>query len=167
MALAAVGLAAGALVPVPVVFALGLVASGVGSSGIFPLAFSAASRTPGVPPGVGAATVSLAARLGFLVEPLVMGFVADAVSLRWAYGMVAATALVIALCARRILRTDLRDDPPVDGAGPARTGRARATGGPDVPPRSDNAALTPRRGAVVAPRWDTDDTPRPRPPPEP
>jgi hypothetical protein len=36
-------------------------------------------------------------------EPLVMGAVAEAVGLRWAYALVAATAVAMALAARRIL----------------------------------------------------------------
>ncbi len=108
MALVAVGLLAGALVDQPVVFALGLVLTGLGASGFFPLAFSAAGNTPGVAPGAGAATVSLTARLGFLVEPLVMGALAETVGLRWAFVVVAAVALVLAAAATRIVPPSTR-----------------------------------------------------------
>jgi MFS family permease len=101
--LVAGGLAAGALLPYAAVFIAGAFVAGVGSSGFFPLAFSAAARIPGVAPGVGAATVSLAARLGFTVEPALMGGIADSVGLRWAYGMVAAIGLVMALAAGRVV----------------------------------------------------------------
>jgi Major Facilitator Superfamily len=103
MALAGAGLIFGALVDHPAAFALGLVLAGLGASGFFPLAFSAAGRTPGVAPGAGAATVSLAARLGFLVEPLTMGALAELLGLRWAFVVVAAVALAVAAAAPRLI----------------------------------------------------------------
>jgi MFS family permease len=103
MGLVAAGLLAGALVDHPVAFGAGLVIAGVGASGFFPLAFSAAGNTAGVPPGVGAATVSLTARIGFLAEPLVMGGLAELIGLRWAFVAVAAVALALAAGAGRIV----------------------------------------------------------------
>ena len=108
MALVAAGMLAGALVDHPAVFALGLVLAGAGSSGFFPLAFSAGANTAGVAPGAGAATVSLAARLGFLVEPLIVGALAEAVGLRWAFALVAVVALVLAAAATRIVPATAR-----------------------------------------------------------
>jgi MFS family permease len=108
-ALVAVGLVTGIAVNQPAAFAVGLALAGLGAAGFFPLAFSAAARTKGVSPGSGAATVSLAARLGFLVEPVLMGAVADLVGLRWAFVLVAVVALVLAAAAPRI----------IPGAGPS------------------------------------------------
>jgi MFS family permease len=87
----------------PAAFAIGLTLAGLGAAGFFPLAFSAAARTEGVSPGSGAATVSLAARLGFMVEPVLVGAVADLVGLRWAFGLVAGVALLLAAAAPRII----------------------------------------------------------------
>lgn len=101
--LVAGGIALGALAGHPVAFTAGLVVAGVGAAGFFPLAFSAAARMPGVSPGAGAATVSLAARIGFLAEPVLMGAVAELTDLRWAFGLVAVTALVLAAAASRIV----------------------------------------------------------------
>jgi MFS family permease len=101
--LVAGGLAFGALVGHPAAFLAGLVVAGVGAAGFFPLAFSAAARTPGVSPGAAAATVSLAARLGFLAEPVLVGAVSELVGLRWAFGLVAATAVALAAAAPRIM----------------------------------------------------------------
>jgi MFS family permease len=102
-ALVAAGLLAGIAVNHPAAFAIGLTLAGLGAAGFFPLAFSAAARTDGVSPGTGAATVSLAARLGFMVEPVLVGAVADLVGLRWAFGLVAGVALVLAAAAPRII----------------------------------------------------------------
>ncbi len=103
MGLVAAGLLVGALVDHPAAFGTGLVVAGVGASGFFPLAFSAAGNTAGVPAGMGAATVSLTARMGFLAEPLVMGGLAELIGLRWAFVAVAAVALALALAAGRIV----------------------------------------------------------------
>jgi MFS family permease len=103
MALVAAGMIVGALVDHPAAFAVGLVLAGLGASSFFPLAFSAAGRTPGVAPGAGAATVSLAARLGFLVEPLAMGALAELIGLRWAFVVVAGAAAVVAIAAPRLI----------------------------------------------------------------
>jgi MFS family permease len=112
MALVAGGLLAGVVVDQPAVFAVGLVLAGVGASGFFPLAFSAAGNTPGVAPGAGAATVSLTARLGFLVEPLAMGAMAELMGLRWAFVAVAGVAVALAVAATRIVRPSVRGAPP-------------------------------------------------------
>jgi MFS family permease len=122
MSLVAVGLIAGALLDHPAVFAAGMVLTGAGASGLFPLAFSAAGSTPGVAPGAGAAAVSLAARLGFLIEPLVMGALSELVGLRWAFVAVAAVALSLAAAARLIV------PPPTGGAAAGGPGGAAATG---------------------------------------
>ncbi|MGH9231347.1 MAG: MFS transporter, partial [Acidimicrobiales bacterium] len=102
-ALVAAGLVMGIAVNHPAAFAIGLTLAGLGASGFFPLAFSAAARTEGVTPGSGAATVSLAARLGFMVEPVLMGAAAELLGLRWAFGLVAVVALVLAATAPRII----------------------------------------------------------------
>jgi MFS family permease len=99
----AAGLLVGIAVNHPAAFAVGLVLAGLGAAGFFPLAFSAAARTPGVSPGSGAAAVSLAARVGFMVEPVLMGALADLVGLRWAFGLVAGVALLLAATAPRII----------------------------------------------------------------
>jgi MFS family permease len=115
MALVVVGLTVGVALDGAVAFAAGLGLAGLGASGFFPLAFSAAGNTPGVAPGAGAATVSLSARLGFLVEPLVMGALAEAAGLRWAYLAVAATALALAVAAPRIVTQSRVASPPSTG----------------------------------------------------
>jgi MFS family permease len=102
-ALVAAGLLIGVAVNHPGAFAVGLAVAGFGAAGLFPLAFSAAARTPGVSPGSGAAAVSLAARLGFMIEPVIIGAVAELLSLRWAFGLVAVVALVLAAAAPRIV----------------------------------------------------------------
>jgi MFS family permease len=102
-ALAAAGFVFGALIAHPATFMVGLAVAGFGASAFFPLAFSAASRTPGVAPGVGAAAVSLAARIGFLVEPILVGALAELIGLRGGFVLVAGVALVLSIAAPRII----------------------------------------------------------------
>jgi MFS family permease len=111
MLLAAGGLLAGAAIDGPVAFAAGLAVAGFGVSAYFPLAFSAAARTPGVAPGAGAATVSLAARIGFLAEPIVMGALAEAIGLRWAFVAVAGVGAALAAAAPRVIPAATRAAP--------------------------------------------------------
>ena len=92
----------GVIVSEPWAFATALALAGIGTSGVIPLAFSAAGRMPGVSPGFGAATVSLTARIGFLVEPVLMGVTAELTSLRVAFLNVAVVGLVLAALAPRI-----------------------------------------------------------------
>jgi MFS family permease len=115
--LVAGGVLAGVLAGHPAAFLGGLVLAGVGAAGFFPLAFSAAARTPGVSAGAGAATVSLAARVGFLTEPVLMGAVAEVVGLRWAFGLVVAAAVALAVAAPRIVPPGVRPI-PADPADP-------------------------------------------------
>jgi MFS family permease len=102
-ALAAAGFVFGALIAHPATFMVGLAVAGFGASAFFPLAFSAASRTPGVAPGVGAAAVSLAARIGFLVEPILVGGLAELIGLRGGFVLVAGVAVVLSIAAPRII----------------------------------------------------------------
>jgi hypothetical protein len=104
MTLVVVGIGIGAATAQPWAFAVGLLLAGAGASGLFPLVFSSATRIPGVAPGAGAATVSLAARVGFLVEPLLIGALAEWIGLRGAFTVVAAVAACIALGAGRVVR---------------------------------------------------------------
>jgi MFS family permease len=109
--LVAGGIVLGAVVGHAAAFLPGLFLAGLGAAGFFPLAFSAAARTPGVSPGAGAATVALAARIGFIAEPVLIGAISDAVGLRWAFGLVAAIAVALAVTAPRIVPAGARLTP--------------------------------------------------------
>jgi MFS family permease len=109
-ALVAVGLLAGSLGDDRAVFVAGLLVAGVGAAGLFPLAFSAAATTPGVPPGAAAATVSLAARVGFLVEPVLIGAISQLVGLRAAFVVVAGVAVAVAVFGGRAVGRPVRSE---------------------------------------------------------
>lgn len=89
-----VGLLGAVLLHEPILLVLGLVAAGVGSAILFPSMLAAGARLDGT--GTGVAVASSAARVGFLVVPLVVGTVADAVGLPPAFSLLPLAGAVVA-----------------------------------------------------------------------
>jgi len=83
-----------------VLLGFGLV--GAGFSVVFPLTLSAAGRTSKQAAGTAIAAVATCGYVGFLVGPPVIGFMADALSLRVALGFVVLLSLCAAVCARAV-----------------------------------------------------------------
>jgi MFS family permease len=110
-ALAALGIAAIMLAPVPGVVFGGLVAVGFGLSVLVPLAFGAAGRSPDMPAGAAIAAVATMGYLGFLVGPPTIGLAAEQVTLRGAFVLLLLLLGLIALLA------------PATGDRPAARGR--------------------------------------------
>lgn len=103
-AVSATGLLILTLAPDPLVAYAGIVIAGFGFGNIVPPLFSAATRAPGVPP---AAALAMVASMGYavgLAGPPAIGFVSDAVGLRYGFAILVAAALVIALGAGRAMR---------------------------------------------------------------
>ncbi|MGW6914788.1 MFS transporter [Kitasatospora sp. NPDC054939] len=97
-ALAGLGLALALLVGGVVPTLLGFACVGLGVAAVTPCVYVAAA-------GRGPAALSLVASMGtvgLLAGPAVIGFVADATGLVWGMGAVAASALLVSLCATRI-----------------------------------------------------------------
>jgi MFS family permease len=97
--LVAVGMALAVLSPWPLVSAIGFGILGVGAANVVPVAISAASRVPGVAPGIGVAAVTSMGYAGFLVVPPILGFVATAFGLSFALSLVALMGLAAAALA--------------------------------------------------------------------
>lgn len=99
---AAIGLTLALVVTwIPMVL-LGFSLVGAGFSVVFPLTLSAAGRTSKQAAGTAIAAVATFGYVGFLVGPPVIGFVADALSLRIALGFVVVLSLCAAVCARAV-----------------------------------------------------------------
>ena len=81
---------------------VGFALTGLGYSVIVPLVFSASGRVPGVSPGLGIAAVSTTGFFGFLVGPPLIGYLADATSLRLALFVVVALNLSAAALTRQL-----------------------------------------------------------------
>jgi len=96
------GLALAALFPVPLVAGLGFVLVGLGVSCVVPLVFSMAARTAALSSGAAIAGVSTVGYFGFLLVPPLVGFAAEAASLRWSFGLVALLGAVVVALVRRV-----------------------------------------------------------------
>lgn len=67
----------------------GFLLVGFGVSSVIPLVYSEAGRSKTLSPGVALAAVSTIGFLGFLLGPPVIGFIAQAFSLRWSFTLIA------------------------------------------------------------------------------
>ena len=103
-ALAAVGLASGLAFANPWAAIVAFGAVGAGLSIAFPIALAAASALPGMRPGPAIATVSTFGYAGFLAGPPLIGFVAEATSLRGGLVAVVVSCVVVAALAGGLRR---------------------------------------------------------------
>ncbi|WP_211617659.1 MFS transporter [Hymenobacter psychrotolerans] len=106
------GLGLAALVPTPVAAGLGFVLVGLGVSCVVPMVFSMAGRTAALSSGPAIAAVSTVGYFGFLVVPPVVGFVAEAASLRWSFGLVALLGTLVMALVR--LLEDVPQEPALE-----------------------------------------------------
>lgn len=97
-AVAAFGLGAGLLLNTLWAVFLGFAAVGLGLSVAVPLVFGAAGRQPHIPSGTAVAAVATLGYGGFLAGPPLLGFLAEATSLRLAlFVVVLLSALIVVL----------------------------------------------------------------------
>jgi MFS family permease len=103
-----IGLLVGVLIGGPLGICFGFAMLGVGISVAIPSVFSAAShiartRFAGqISPAAATAIIGAVSYSGFLVGPPLLGFVADAITLRWAMLVPAVFAIVLGLSARTV-----------------------------------------------------------------
>ncbi|OMP76169.1 MFS transporter [[Flexibacter] sp. ATCC 35208] len=71
---------------------LGFLLVGIGVSSIVPLVLALAGKSDTLPPGMAIAAVSTVGFLGFLIGPPMIGFIAEALDLRWSFGLIALFA---------------------------------------------------------------------------
>lgn len=89
------GLLLASLVPSPIPAIIGFMMTGVGVSCVVPLVFSMAGKSTTMANGAAIAAVSTIGYLGFLLVPPMIGFLAEAAGLRWAFGFMAIFGLLI------------------------------------------------------------------------
>lgn len=106
---AAVGLSFGLLAATPWVVLVGFACVGWGLASAFPLAFGAAGNTPGMNEGVALAAVATMGYSGFLLGPPLIGFLAEATSLRFALSTVVVFALMVAALSPSLRRNKRGD----------------------------------------------------------
>ncbi|KAA9333268.1 MFS transporter [Hymenobacter busanensis] len=89
------GLVLAALVPLPLVAGLGFALVGFGVSCVVPLVFAMAGRSAALSSGSAIAGVSTVGYFGFLIVPPLVGFVAQAAGLRWAFALMATLGVLL------------------------------------------------------------------------
>jgi hypothetical protein len=102
--LMAAGMVIAIAAPWPILAAIGFGVVGMGAANIAPVAFSASTRVPGVPPSLGVAAVTTTGYGGFLIFPPVLGFVGEAWGLSASLAVVAAMGLAIVAFAGSVRR---------------------------------------------------------------
>ncbi len=96
------GLLTAVLFPYLPTATFGFLLVGIGTSSVVPLCYSLAGRSKIMHPGLAVATVSSVGFLGFLIGPPIIGFVAQAASLRWSFTLIALLGLIITVLSARI-----------------------------------------------------------------
>jgi MFS family permease len=81
---------------------LGFLLVGIGVSSVVPLVLALAGKSKTLPPGVAIAAVSTVGFLGFLLGPPVIGFIAEAMNLRWSFTLIAILGFGTTLLASKI-----------------------------------------------------------------
>lgn len=99
--LTATGLLTAILFPHLLPALAGLLMVGAGVSSVVPMVYSAAGRSRVLSPGVALAAVSTIGYLGFLFGPPLIGFIAQAASLRVSLGLIAVLGSLITAIASR------------------------------------------------------------------
>lgn len=127
-AVSALGLALALAVGEPWAAVVGFGAVGAGLSIVFPAVLTAAGRLPGSAAGAAIAAVSMFGYSGFLVGPPIIGFVAEALTLRAGLAIVVATSAVIALLASALLGSEGRATRESSGSAEAAGGYADERG---------------------------------------
>jgi MFS family permease len=96
------GLLLAILLPYPVTAGIGFIFAGLGVACVVPLVFSLAGKSKSTNSGQTLAAVSTIGYMGFLVVPPLIGFVAQATSLRLSFAIMAICGLLIVLMVRGI-----------------------------------------------------------------
>ncbi len=89
----AVGLLIAVIFPSVLPATIGFLLVGIGVSSVVPLVYSSAGKSKTMSPGVALTAVSTIGFLGFLLGPPVVGFMAQAFSLRWSFTIIALLGL--------------------------------------------------------------------------
>jgi len=91
------GLLTAALLPYAFSAGLGFIMAGFGVSCVVPLVFTMAGKSTSMSSGPAIAAVSTIGYIGFLLVPPMVGFIAQASSLRWSFAFIALFGALIAV----------------------------------------------------------------------
>ncbi len=96
------GLLLSVLFPYLVTATIGFFLVGFGVSSVVPIVYGLAGKSKTMSPGTALASVSTIGFLGFLIGPPVIGFIAQAVSLRWSFTLIGILGFGTAVLARKL-----------------------------------------------------------------
>lgn len=97
-----IGMLLAALFPYPIIAGVGFILIGFGVSCVVPLVFSMAGKSKTLSSGSAIASVSTVGYLGFLMVPPVVGFIAQAASLRWSFAVMATLGALMVWMVQQI-----------------------------------------------------------------
>lgn len=100
--LVAAGLVVSVLLPYFGAVMIGFMITGFGISCVVPMVFSVSGTNTNMAPGPAIAAISIVSYTGFLLGPPVIGYIAQAANLRWAFALVAVMGLGITYFSARI-----------------------------------------------------------------
>ncbi|UYQ94570.1 MFS transporter [Chitinophaga horti] len=100
------GLLLAALLPYPVTASLGFMMAGLGVSCVVPLVFALGGKASKMSNGASIAAISTVGYFGFLLVPPAVGFLAEAIGLRWTFAIVSCFGVLIA-----VLVSQLKEEP--------------------------------------------------------
>lgn len=106
------GLLLAVVLPYTYIVYLGYAMVGMGVSCVVPLVFSMAGRSQNMNSGQALAAISTVGYLGFLIIPPTVGFIAQAMGLRWAFGIVAAFGALIIIMVSKIKEAEAKVSSP-------------------------------------------------------
>ncbi len=97
-----IGLLSAVMFPVLIIATIGFLLVGFGVSSVVPIVYGLSGRSSKMPASTALAAVSTIGFLGFLIGPPLIGFVAEAINLRWSFALVALLGIGTAVLAGRI-----------------------------------------------------------------
>jgi MFS family permease len=107
------GLFLAALLPYSISAGIGFILAGLGVSCVVPLVFTMAGKSATMSSGPAIAAVSTVGYLGFLLVPPVIGFIAQASSLRWSFAFIALFGILITVLVGRTPDIKMKREPAI------------------------------------------------------
>lgn len=108
------GLSLAVIFPYLITATVGFLLVGFGVSSVVPIVYGLAGKSKTMSPGTALASVSTIGFLGFLVGPPLIGFIAQAISLRWSFTLIGILGFGTAVLGSKLLLeevTEFQKDP--------------------------------------------------------
>lgn len=96
------GLSLAVICPHPFLTLIAFMITGMGTAGIVPTVYSVAGKKTKIPASIALTFVSSISFLGFLLGPPLIGYLSEATSLRYSYGLIGLAGICIAVLASRM-----------------------------------------------------------------